>query len=132
MRSMERKRTVRSVLGSSRRRYVAAFSILLVVLALLTSGMDCDDGYQLTVSSTGGGSVTHPGEGTRSYNAGTVVELVATPEEGYEFGRWNGHTEHIADINAPSTTITMNGDYSIEASFRSEGEGDRDRPPDVP
>jgi len=127
---------VKSVIGSSRRHYVVVLSIFLVVAALLTSGMNCDDGYQLTISSTTGGSVTVPGEGTRSYNAGRVVELVATPEEGYEFRRWTGDTEHIADINVASTTITMNGDYSIEASFRSEGDRDRDReplrPPDTP
>jgi len=108
------------------------FGILLVVSALLTSGTNCDDGYQLSISSTDGGSVTVPGEGTRSYNAGTVVELVATPDEGHEFRRWTGDTENIADINASSTTITMNGDYSIEASFRSEGDKDPARPPDTP
>jgi len=100
------------------------FSMLLVVATLLTSGMNCDDGYQLVVSSTDGGSVTVPGEGTRSYNAGTVVELVATPEEGYDFRRWTGDTEHIGDINASSTTITMNGDYSISATFGEDDEWD--------
>jgi len=94
--------------------------------------MNCDDGYQLTVSSTDGGSVTVPGEGARSYNPGTVVELVATPDEGYGFRRWTGDTEHIADSNSASTTITMNGDYSIVADFRSESDRDPIRPPDVP
>jgi len=91
------------------------------VSALLTVGMTCDEGYQLTISSTVGGSVTVPGEGARSYNAGTVVELVATPDEGYEFRRWTGDTQQIADPDSASTTITMNGDYSIVASFSSEG-----------
>ncbi len=123
---------MRSVLGSGRRYHVAACSIFLVVAALLTAGMNCDDGYQLAISSTDGGSVTVPGEGTRRYNAGTVVELEATPDEGYEFRRWTGDTEPIADPNSASTAVTMNGDYSIEASFRSEGDTDPVRPPDEP
>jgi len=111
---------------------VAVFSVFLIVSVLLTAGMNCDDGYQLTISSTGGGSVTVPGEGTRSYDAGTVVDLVATPDEGYEFRGWTGDTAQIADPNSTSTTITMRGSYSIVASFSSEDDTDRDRPIDPP
>jgi len=123
---------VRTVLGSSRRHYVAVFSIFFIMSALLTVGMTCDNTYQLTISSTGGGTVTVPGEGTRTYDAGTVVQLVATPDEGYEFREWTGDTGHIADPNSASTTITMNGDYSIVANFRSEDDRDPLRPPDTP
>jgi len=114
---------VKAVMCPNRRHYVAVFSIFLVVSALLTVGMNCDDGYQLTISSTGGGSVTLPGEGIRSYDAGTVVELVATPEEGYEFRGWTGDTAQIADPNSASTAITMRGNYSITATFGEEGQG---------
>ncbi len=96
---------------------MAVFSIFLVVSALLTAGMTCDDGYTLTIAIAGSGSVTVPGEGTRSYNAGTVVELVATPDEDFEFVGWTGDTHQIADPNSASTTITMNGNYSIVAVF---------------
>ena len=112
-----------AVLGPSRRHSVAVFSIFFVVSALLTAGMTCDNTYQLIISSTSGGSVTVPGEGTRSYDAGTVVELLATPDEGYEFRRWTGDTEHIADPDSASNVITMNGNYSITATFGEEGEG---------
>ena len=73
--------------------------------------------YNLTVHSTAGGSVTNPGEGTFTYDEGTVVNLVATPGAGYRFVNWTGDVDTIANVNARNTTITMNGDYSIRANF---------------
>jgi hypothetical protein len=73
--------------------------------------------YDLTTSSTTGGDVTTPGEGTYTYDEGTVVNLVATPDAGYRFDEWTGDVGTIADVNAATTTITMNGDYSITAEF---------------
>ena len=73
--------------------------------------------YDLTISSTSGGTVTTPGEGTFTYDAGTVVDLVATPASGYQFVNWTGDVDTIADVNAASTSITMNGDYEITANF---------------
>jgi hypothetical protein len=73
--------------------------------------------YNLTTSSTAGGTVTTPGVGTFTYDAGTVVSLVATPTSGYRFVNWTGNVGTIADVNAASTTITMNGDYAITANF---------------
>ena len=73
--------------------------------------------YSLTVSSTAGGSVTLPGEGTFGYDAGTMADLVATPDAGYRFVNWTGAVHTIANINAAWTIITMNGDCSITANF---------------
>jgi len=73
--------------------------------------------YDLSTSSTGGGSVTTPGEGLFTYDEGTVVDLVAEAEEGYRFGEWTGDVGDIADVYAASTNITMNGNYSITAEF---------------
>ncbi len=73
--------------------------------------------YDLTISSTEGGSVTTPGEGTFTYGEGTVVDLVAEADEGYLFYRWIGNVGTIADVNAAATNITMNGDYAITANF---------------
>jgi hypothetical protein len=73
--------------------------------------------YNLTTSGTAGGTVTTPGVGTRTYDAGTVVNLVAIPDAGYRFVEWTGDVGTIADVNAASTNITMNGDYSITANF---------------
>jgi hypothetical protein len=75
--------------------------------------------YDLTISSTAGGSVTTPGEGTFPYAAGTVVDLVAEAEEGYGFVNWTGDVGTIANVCAASTNITMNGKYSITANFGS-------------
>jgi preprotein translocase subunit YajC len=75
--------------------------------------------FGLTVSSTAGGSVTVPGEGTFAYNAGTVVNLVATPASGYRFVNWTGNVGTIANTNSASTTIIMNADYSIIANFEA-------------
>ena len=76
--------------------------------------------YDLTTSSTAGGSVTTPGEGTYTYDEGTAVDLVATPDAGYRFDEWTGDVGTIADVNDSTTTITMNGDYSITANFAME------------
>jgi len=75
--------------------------------------------YNLTISSTEGGSVTTPGQGTESftYEEGEVVNLVGEPEEGYRFVNWTGDVDTIADVNAAITTITMNADCAIVACF---------------
>jgi len=73
--------------------------------------------YDLTISSTEGGSVTTPGERTFTYDGGTVLDLVAEADEGYLFDEWTGDVGTIANVNAAITTITMNGDYSITANF---------------
>jgi preprotein translocase subunit YajC len=73
--------------------------------------------YDLTISSTERGSVTTPGEGIFTYDGGTVVDLVADAEEGYQFVNWTGNVGTIADVNDATTTITINGDYSITANF---------------
>jgi len=74
--------------------------------------------YTLTISSTAGGSVTSPGEGNSAYEAGTMVNLVASPDDGYEFVDWTG--DGITNPDSATTTVTMNGDYSIKASFDFE------------
>ena len=76
--------------------------------------------YDLTISSTGGGSVTTPGEGVFTYDAGTVVGLVAIPTSGYRFVNWTGNVSTVANVNSASTTITMNGNYSITANFEQD------------
>ncbi len=73
----------------------------------------------LTIDSSQGGSVTTPGEGdpVGTYDQGDVVHLVAAPDTGYHFVNWTGDTGEIANVNEASTTITMEGDYSITANF---------------
>jgi hypothetical protein len=86
----------------------------------ITANFELDAGwYSLSVSSTSGGSVTKPGEGTFIYEGGNIIELIAQPDEGYEFVKWTGDIDTIADVNASQTTITMNSSYSITANFGS-------------
>jgi len=73
--------------------------------------------YELTIASGEGGSVTEPGEGTFTVDSGRVVDLVATPTSGYRFLNWTGNVATIANPNAASTSITMNGNYSITGNF---------------
>jgi len=76
-------------------------------------------GYALTISSTAGGSVTTPGEGTFTCDEGTVVNLIAGADEGYRFVRWTGDVDTIGDVNAATTSVMMEGDYSIRANFET-------------
>ena len=93
-------------------------SIFLIMLALIVGMVGCVGvEYELTIASTAGGSVITPREGTFIYDQGIVVSLVAEAEEGYRFVNWTGDVDTIANVNAASTTITMNGDYSIAANF---------------
>ena len=73
--------------------------------------------FGLTISSTAGGTVTAPGEGTFTYDQGTGVNLVAEAEQGYRFVNWTGDVDAIARVDAASTNITMNSGYAITANF---------------
>jgi hypothetical protein len=73
--------------------------------------------YHLNISSTSGGNVSVPGEGTFNYVAHSVNNISAVADPCYHFVNWTGNTSTIADVNASSTTITMNGSYTIQANF---------------
>jgi len=96
---------------------VAIGYLLLVGLTLSGCATEVAREFVLTVSSAIGGSVTAPGQGAFSYDAGTVVALEADAQAGYQFVEWTGDVETVADANAASTTITMNEDFEIRASF---------------
>jgi len=67
--------------------------------------------YTIKISSTTGGTVTDPGEGLFRYAAGTVVDLVAEADRGYEFVDWVSNAGTIADVYDATTTITLNKNY---------------------
>ena len=71
----------------------------------------------LTISSDIFGSVTTPGEGTFTCDAGAVVNLVATPGADCGFVNWTGDVGTVNNVTAASTTIAMNSSYSITANF---------------
>ena len=74
--------------------------------------------YTLTITSTAGGNVTEPSEGTHTYDANTVVALKAVADTGYVFVNWTGDVDTIEDVNASETSITMNDNYTITANFK--------------
>jgi len=114
---------MRIALSSSGRHHVTRVIVFLILVALVIGAVVCDnpETYQLSITSTSGGSATIPGEGIFTYDAGTSVELLATPDDGYSFQAWTGDIQDIADPNSASTNITINGDYSITAEFEEEG-----------
>jgi len=97
--------------------FAAIGCLLLAGLTLIGCATEVNQLVALAVSSTIGGSVTEPGQGTFSYDAGTVVELMAEAQAGYQFVKWAGDVGTVADVNAASTTITMNDDCEILADF---------------
>jgi len=97
--------------------FVVISCLLLIGLTLPGCVTEGDHLVTLTISSTVGGSVTTPGEGTLTYDAGTVVDLVAEAEAGYQFVNWAGDIDTIANPDSATTTITMHGDYEITANF---------------
>jgi hypothetical protein len=97
-----------------------ALCAALLFNALACGGTPPPQQYTLSISSGDGGSVTTPGEGDFPYDAGTVVNLVAAAAEGYMFLNWSGDVTTVQDVSAGSTTITVNGDYTIVASFEAE------------
>ena len=48
-----------------------------------------------------------------------MISLVAISATDYRFVQWTGNVGTIANINAASTTITMNGYYIITANFEA-------------
>lgn len=71
----------------------------------------------LTIDSTDGGSVTVPGENAFPCDPETEVPLTAEADEGYAFVAWTGDVDEVEDVNAATTTITMEEDYYITANF---------------
>jgi len=99
--------------------------IFLILGALIIGVAGCSPGgggifggYSIMISSTIGGKVTSPGEGSFSYAKGTVVTLVATPDVGYHFVCWTGNAGTIADVHAVTTTMAVDNYYFVIAQFQ--------------
>jgi ribosomal protein L21E len=55
--------------------------------------------------------------GDHTYYEGKVVNIRATPAFGWQFDMWIGDVGTVDDVTEASTTITMDDDYYITASF---------------
>ena len=89
--------------------------------ATITLAMDLDKSviatftqitYDLTMNVVGNGTIS-PESGVHIYLEGAVVEISATPDEGWEFSGWSGD---ITDTSA-TAQITMDSDKSVIAHF---------------
>jgi hypothetical protein len=86
-----------------------------VVAHSFTIQADTPTTYNLTmaVNPTEGGT-TDPAVGPHTYAEGTVVNITATPAEGYVFDHWEGD---VADPDFASTTVTMDEDQAVTVHF---------------
>jgi hypothetical protein len=113
------------VFDPKKHHYVQRVCIFLTMMALAAGIVGCDGGgsesHTLNIASTAGGSVITPGEGTFTYDEGTVVNLVAAADDGYGFQGWTGDTEGITDPGSRTTDIAMDRDSSITANFGPTG-----------
>ncbi|MCW4048742.1 MAG: PKD domain-containing protein [Candidatus Bathyarchaeota archaeon] len=62
----------------------------------------------------GGGSTT-PAVGSHNYPADTVVNIIATPDTGWQFVNWSGE---VTNPNSQTTTVTMNVNKMVTANFK--------------
>lgn len=72
--------------------------------------------YSLTITATGGGSVTKSPDSS-SYPQGTLVQVVATPLNGNVLDHWVLDGSNTGSANP--ITITMNAKHSLQAVFLS-------------
>ena len=66
--------------------------------------------YEVSISSTEGGSVNIQ---SGTYNAGTVLTITATPNNGFEFISWTGSNETSMEI-----MIVVNSNIQLTANFQ--------------
>ena len=72
--------------------------------------------YSLTINS-GDGGTTQPSQGSNDYVCGTLVEITATPDSGYEFTGWSENVPSGHENDNP-LIFTMDSDRSITANFK--------------
>ncbi len=93
---------------------IACTVVIILVIVLVIPPLLKTYTLSVSVSPPGAGSVS-PSCG--QYKPGAQVTLTASPASMYIFANWTGDVGTVVGINASTTTITMNGDYSIVANF---------------
>lgn len=102
-----------------RRSILTVATVLALSIGIIGCGYEAlpEGQCTLTISSSRCGYVDKPGEGIFVYDRGTVVELVANTVGDNPFVRWTGDVGTVVDVDAAATSITMNDDYAITATF---------------
>jgi hypothetical protein len=93
---------------------IACTVVIILVIVLFIPPLLKTYTLTVNVSPAGTGSVS-PSYG--EYRPGAQITLTASPASMYVFGDWTGDVDTMASVNATTTTITMNGDYTITANF---------------
>jgi hypothetical protein len=95
--------------------FIIVTSIVLGLVVLGSCGGEpTETQYTLTVNIDGNGT----SDSADTYNQGTTVSINADPDPEWEFVEWTGDIGTISDRISSSTTIVMDGDYTITARFR--------------
>lgn len=88
--------------------------------ATLVQSVQVLETYTLAVNAASGGAASAspgPNGGNGEYFSGTSVTLTAVADPNFVFTGWTGDTANIADPASATTTITMNADSSVTATF---------------
>jgi hypothetical protein len=91
--------------------------------SLVTPPPDPDPTSHYVIFSSGpGGSVMEPGEGKLVWRSDARPRVVAQPLPGFQFLTWTGTAVaagKVADPNAATTTVRVDGQYTLKANFVS-------------
>ena len=91
----------------------SSLSLILKKDSNLTAYFELEK-HQLSLSKTLGGTTS----GTGLYDHGTVVQIIATPDEGFRFKEWTG--EGISGISTPIFYVEVEKDKNLTATFEKE------------
>lgn len=72
--------------------------------------------YNLQISVIGGGSV-RTGSKSTQYEEGTVLDITAIPDQGWQFKEWKGD---VVNTHSTNTNIIIDSDKTIQAIFEKE------------
>lgn len=61
--------------------------------------------------------IVNHGTGSGTYDEGCQAQIAATIPPKHRFVRWTGDTDTVADVEAAETTITMDANYEVTATF---------------
>ncbi len=78
--------------------------------------------FTVQFSSTDGGSVTRPGEGTFTYEYGQRIDIEATPDPGHLFVEWTGSavdSGNLTFLTRPTTDVVVTENCTVKANFKS-------------
>ena len=112
------------------RKKTITFVVLTISIVVFFSGLSKVTGEELsasktlTLTSSIGGFVDVPGEGSFSYPTGTLVMVTVQAKEGFYFVSWTGSAVErgkAAHPHAVRVALIMNADYTLHANFARRG-----------